>query len=266
MSISGPKSPGAFSVGSFRPVRSEGSQTPAVGQGLKDLKHTLQELSHNPILRTLLGESGFEGVKGKGGAHHGHKADRAGKAEKTEKGEATSEDAIKQLVEGLKKFVEQLQQLLGKKNETQAGAEGAGSTDAAGGTQSAGGSEGAGEAQAAGGSEGAEEAQAAGASEGAEEAQEAQGAEQAEEAKDPISQLIDTLQKIVGQLEQLLASFAKQNQSPNTGIVPPGGVQPRNTGIVPAGALEPRNTGIVPAGALEPRNTGIVPPGATTEV
>ncbi|HYI00200.1 hypothetical protein [Hyalangium sp.] len=200
---------GGFGITS---LPSAGVKAPAeVGKAVEQLKGALDGLKNNPIVRQLLGESGFDSVQGKG------KSEKAGKAEG---GEATSEDSIKKLVEGLKKFVEALEELLGKKGakggEKAGGAEGAGGAGGAKGGEGAGGAEGAKGGEGAGGAGGAEGAQSAAPAEG-------------EEANDPISQLLKVLKEFVEQLQQLQTQLQQQGGNQNPGIVPPAG----NTGIVP---------------------------------
>jgi hypothetical protein len=203
---------GGFGITS---LPSAGAKAPAeVGKAVEQLKGALDGLKNNPIVRQLLGESGFDSVQGKG------KSEKAGKAEG---GEATSEDSIKKLVEGLKKFVEALEELLGKKGAKggeKAGAEGAGG---AGGAEGAGGKGG---AEGAGGKGGAEGAGGAAPAEGAQSAAPAEGEE---DAKDPLSQLLKVLKQFVEQLQQLQTQLQQQGGNQNPGIVPPAG----NTGIVP---------------------------------
>jgi ElaB/YqjD/DUF883 family membrane-anchored ribosome-binding protein len=81
-----------------------------VGKAVQDLKGAFEGLKSNPLFQKLMGDS-FES-HGKGHAKHAGKAE---KAEKAEGKDASPEDALKKLVEGLKKFVEQLEEMMGKK-------------------------------------------------------------------------------------------------------------------------------------------------------
>jgi hypothetical protein len=221
--IGATKGPGGFGITSL-PSAGPVAKAPEVGKALEQLKTAVEGLSKNPIVRQLLGESGFEGLgaQGKGKAlGHAKQAEKAGEAGDKA---ATPEEGLKKLVEGLKKFVEILEQLLGKKPAK--GGEAGGEAPAAGGAGGGAPAGGAGGGEGAGGAGGAEGAGGAG---GAEAAGGAEGAEE----KDPLSQILEALTKILEQLQSLQQAMQGGNQ--NTGIVPPGATEPANTGIVPPG-------------------------------
>jgi len=237
--IGGPKSAGGFSIASFNKI-GEQFKAPEVGKAVQELKGAVEQLAKNPLMRQLLGESSFEGqgAQGKGKAlGHAKQAERAGEAGEAGEKATTPEEGLKKLVDGLKKFIEALEEMLGKKpakgGEEAGGAgaaEGAGGAGGAGGGEGAGGAGGAGGGEAAGGAGGAGGAEGAGGAGGAEGAGAAEGAG---EEEDPISQLLKALTGIIEQLQQLQQKLGAQAGNGNTGIVPQGATTGTNTGIVP---------------------------------
>ncbi|MCY1019685.1 hypothetical protein [Pyxidicoccus sp. MSG2] len=190
------------SLASFRSIGS----TPEAGKipGMETAQTALKALSQNPILRSLLGESAFEGVSGKG------KAEKAGAAEK-----ANPQEALQKILETLEQLVNALKTLAGEKGgeaEQAGGPEGA---QQAGGAQQPGGAQQAGGAQQPGGAEGAQQA---GGAEGA------GGIAEDEDEKDPIKKLLKTLQQMVQMIGQLLQSMGSQGAAPVGGAT--GGAAP----------------------------------------
>ncbi|NMO14650.1 hypothetical protein HPC49_09320 [Pyxidicoccus fallax] len=190
------------SLASFRSIGSE-MKAGEAGKlpGQETAENALKALSQNPILRSLLGESAFEGVKGAG------KAEKAGAA-----GQAKPEEALSKILDTLKQLVSVLQTLAGQKP-----GEGAQGQQQAGGPQApqqqAGGAEapqGAGAPQQAGGPQapqGAEAPQQAG---GAQAPQGAGGVAEEEDEKDPLKKLLKALQQIVETLGKLMQSLGAQ--------------------------------------------------------
>jgi hypothetical protein len=187
MSISATKSfgPSLASFGSLGSV----APSPAAGNvaGLAGgVDQALKALSQNPIVRSLLGESAFEGVQGAG------KTGQAAQA-------GNPQELLQKVLDTLKQLVSVLETLSGKK--------------AGEGAQQAGGAEGAQGAQAPQGG------QQAG---GAEGAQGAQGPE-AEEEKDPIKKLLKVLEQIMQAISQLQQKLGAQG--PQQAAAPTGGAE-----------------------------------------
>jgi hypothetical protein len=175
---------------------------PAAGTPIDQLKTAVDALAQNPIIRALLGNSGFDGLgaQGKGQAlGHAKQAEKAAGAGEPQ----TPEQGLQKLLEGLQKFVELLGQLLGK----QAGGEQP--AEAAGGAQGAGGAEG---AQGAQGGEGAAPAQNAPEAAPTAAPAPAQGAEEAEEAKSPMQQLLEALTKLIEKLVEFSKAMEASKQ------------------------------------------------------
>ncbi|RKH33688.1 hypothetical protein, partial [Corallococcus llansteffanensis] len=112
------------SPGSIGSTGAIGAQTPPVGKsGGID---ALSALSQNPIIRSLAGESGFDGVG------------KSGSAQKVGAQDGTKQAGLQQLVDTLKQLVKVLETLTGQKaGEAGKGgeAEQAGEAEAAGGAQ-----------------------------------------------------------------------------------------------------------------------------------
>ncbi|WP_163995001.1 hypothetical protein [Pyxidicoccus caerfyrddinensis] len=193
------------SLASFRSIGS----TPEAGKipGMETAQTALKALSQNPILRSLLGESAFEGVSGKG------KAEQAGASEK-----ANPQEALQKILDTLQQLVSVLKTLAGEKAGEGGEAEQAGGPEGAqqaGGAQQPGGAQQAGGAQQPGGAEGAQQA---GGAEGA------GGIAEDEDEKDPIKKLLKTLQQMVQMIGQLLQSMGSQGAAPVGGAT--GGAAP----------------------------------------
>ncbi|MBN1203919.1 MAG: hypothetical protein JXB05_03210 [Myxococcaceae bacterium] len=207
--INAPKGPaGGFGITNFPKLGN--IKAPEIGKAVEQLKTAIEGLANNPIMKSLLGQSGFDGVQGKGQAEAATAA--------APEAQPSAEEGLKKLIEGLAKFVEQLTKMLGgKAPEAAQGAEGAAGGEAAKGGQGAGGGE------AAQGAEGA----GAPAS-----AAPAAGAEAAEGAKDPLSTFLEFLTKLVEELQSLMQKMeAMKQQGAQPGTDPSNG-----TGIVPTGA------------------------------
>lgn len=212
---------GITSLPSTPPAAAPATTAPVAGNPIDQLKGAVDALAQNPIIRALLGNSGFDGLLGVDGTHNLAQAQGAAPAAPAAEPQ-TPEQGFQKLIDGLQKFIELLGQLLGKQ---------------AGGQQPAQGAEGAGGAQAAGGGEGAAPAQnappaappaAPAAAEGA------QGAEGAEEPKSPMQALIEALTKLIEKLVEFQKALqaSKQQGAPGAEGLAPNG----NTGIVPPGA------------------------------
>jgi hypothetical protein len=192
MSISAMKSfgPSLASLGSL----GSAAPAPAAGNaaGLQGgVDQALKALSQNPIVRSLLGESAFDGVQGAG------KTGQAAQA-------SNPQEMLQKVLDTLKQLVSVLETLSGQKTGGEGG-------------QKAGCGEG---GQKAGCGEGAKGGQQAG---GAQGAQGAQGAE-AEESQDPIQKLLKMLEQImqaISQLQQKLGGGQTGTQS----AAPTGGAQ-----------------------------------------
>jgi hypothetical protein len=237
------KAAGGYGITSLPSTTSTAAPAAAAGNPIDQLKSAVDALAQNPIIRALLGNSGFDGLgaqgKGQGLAlGHAKQAEKAAGA-----GEAqTPEQGLQKLLEGLQKFVELLGQLLGKQAGGEQPAQGAGGAE---GAQGAGGAEG------AQGGEGAAPAQnappaappaAPAAAEGA------QGAEGAEEAKSPMQQLIETLTKLIEKLVEFQKAMqaAKQQQGAPEGVA----VGEPNGAGAPQGIAVGEPNGAAPAAAV----------------
>lgn len=192
-----------FSITSRPTTSTEPTRSPDISHN-KGVNGALQSLSNNPILRSLLGESGFEGVKGKG----------KGKAERAEKTEGKSAEKLDKLIEVIQQLVSALQSILGKQQPGQpTGGEQSGGTPPAGGAAPAGGTPPAGDSQST---------SPTGEAQGTEGTQQAAPAEQ----ENPLEKILQVLQQILQTLQQL-----KGGAQPSTQPEPPPPALPETVEI-----------------------------------
>jgi hypothetical protein len=160
--IGGPKSASRPSVNSYRSVSTESQQKEA---GWKRSPQNIQEaLSNNPVLRSLQGESGFDGVSRTGSA-------QAGALQGAER--PRPEEMISRLTDAIQQLVSTLETSLAQQ---------AGSTDAS--------------SEAASDTSGTQQASATDGTDATEDAA------STDESQSPIEQLLESLKQVLGMLQQ----------------------------------------------------------------